>query len=110
MSEKEAFQEVFKSTTEDPIQVLDQILSGTYQNTWIYFTRKDFSFKLSKKNDKIVIDFLDKPIIVIKYLAHMQTEIISITIDKDYIYIKTGIVTIPVSRKDLDSWNSQNKK
>lgn len=86
-----------------PIDVLDQILSGTFQNKWISFTRKDFSFKVSKIDDKIVIDFLDKPVVIVKYLLRMQTELISVTIDKDYIYIKTGIITIPISRKDLES-------
>lgn len=86
-----------------PIDVLDQILSGTFQNKWISFTRKDFSFKVSKNNDKIVIEFLDKPVIIVKYMFRMQTELISVTIDKDYIYIKTGLITIPISRKDLES-------
>lgn len=95
------YKEFVQST--EPIDILDQILSGTFENKWIAFTRKDFSFKVSKKDDKILIEFLDKPKIIVKYLMRMQTEIISVTIDNEYIYVKTGIITIPISRKDLES-------
>ena len=96
-----SYSEFVQST--GPIDILDQILSGTFQNKWIGFTQKDFSFKVSKKNDKIIIDFLDKPMVIVKHLLRMQTELISITIDKDYIYVKTGLITIPISRKDLEN-------
>ena len=96
-----SYNEFVQSTA--PIDILDQILSGTFQNKWISFTRKDFSFKVSKIDDKILIDFLDKPVIIVKYMFRMQTELISVTIDKDYIYIKTGVMTLPISRKDLES-------
>lgn len=87
---------------ENLINFLDQVLSGTFKSPYFSIKPGSFAFAFSKKGDSIEINFTDEIELSLHYIGYLIVKLQKIVIDKDYVYIKTNYVTIPISRKDIE--------
>lgn len=89
------------------INFLDSVLSGTFKSPYFSIKPGPFSFALSKKENMLEINFTDEIELSLHYLGYLIVKLMKISIDDEFIYIKTNYLTIPLSRKDLEKHMNQ---
>lgn len=89
------------------IEFLDSVLGGTFKSPYFSIKPGPFTFAFSKKGNMLEINFTDEIELSLHYLGYLIVKLMKISIDDEFIYIKTNYLTIPVSRKDLEKHMNQ---